>query len=65
MAKEPEFKWKQCLIIRADIKMSCGKRCAQLAHAAIGAYESCDKNNAEKMVQRRDEKSHIKGALPA
>ena len=38
-----EFKWKQCLVVRADIKMSCGKKCAQIAHAAIGDYERADK----------------------
>jgi len=38
-----EFKWKQCLIVRADVRMSCGKKCAQAAHAAIGAYEKADK----------------------
>lgn len=35
----PEFRWKQCLIVRSDIRMSCGKTCAQAAHAAVGAYE--------------------------
>ncbi|NLV26453.1 MAG: peptidyl-tRNA hydrolase [Methanomicrobiales archaeon] len=39
MEPEPEFKYKQCIIIRNDVKMSCGKRCAQAGHAAIGAYE--------------------------
>jgi PTH2 family peptidyl-tRNA hydrolase len=39
MADLPEFRWKQCLIIRSDIKMSCGKSCAQAAHAAVAAYE--------------------------
>jgi len=43
MTEEPDFKWKQCLIIRSDVKMSCGKKCAQLAHAAVGAYEHSDK----------------------
>ncbi|MBO4354595.1 MAG: peptidyl-tRNA hydrolase Pth2 [Methanomicrobium sp.] len=37
------YKYKQCLIIRNDVKMSCGKKCAQLAHAAVGAYEHADK----------------------
>ena len=36
---EPEFRYKQCLVIRNDVKMSCGKRCAQAAHASIGAYK--------------------------
>ena len=43
MAAEPVFRYKQCLIVRTDIKMSCGKRCAQAAHASIGAYNAADK----------------------
>ena len=43
MVPEPEFRYKQCLIIRNDVKMSCGKRCAQAGHAAIGAYNGADK----------------------
>jgi PTH2 family peptidyl-tRNA hydrolase len=39
MSREPEFRWKQCIIIRNDVKMSCGKKCAQAGHAAIVAYE--------------------------
>jgi PTH2 family peptidyl-tRNA hydrolase len=44
---EPNFRYKQCLVIRNDVKMSCGKRCAQAAHASIGAY-----NNADKSLQK-------------
>ncbi|HJJ98895.1 MAG TPA: peptidyl-tRNA hydrolase Pth2 [Methanocorpusculum sp.] len=33
------FKYKQCLILRADLKLSCGKMCAQAAHASIGAFK--------------------------
>jgi PTH2 family peptidyl-tRNA hydrolase len=47
MVYEPDFRFKQCLIIRNDVKMSCGKRCAQAAHASIGAY-----NNADKSLQK-------------
>jgi PTH2 family peptidyl-tRNA hydrolase len=47
MAVEHVFRYKQCLIIRNDVKMSCGKRCAQAAHASIGAY-----NNADKTLQK-------------
>ncbi|MDN7023909.1 peptidyl-tRNA hydrolase [Methanoculleus sp. FWC-SCC1] len=43
MPEIPDFTWKQCLIVRNDIKMSCGKKCAQIAHAAVGAYEKADK----------------------
>ncbi|MDR2855848.1 MAG: peptidyl-tRNA hydrolase Pth2 [Methanomicrobiales archaeon] len=38
---ERQFEYKQCLIIRTDIKMSQGKRCAQIAHASISAYDAC------------------------
>jgi PTH2 family peptidyl-tRNA hydrolase len=41
---EIDFRYKQCLIIRNDVKMSCGKRCAQAGHASIGAYNGADKN---------------------
>jgi PTH2 family peptidyl-tRNA hydrolase len=48
MAKhEIDFRYKQCLVLRNDIKMSCGKKCAQAAHASIGAY-----NNADKSLQK-------------
>ena len=40
---EPYFRFKQCLILRNDVKMSCGKKCAQAAHASIGAFDSADK----------------------
>jgi PTH2 family peptidyl-tRNA hydrolase len=43
MGEEPVFAYKQCLIVRTDIRMSCGKRCAQAAHASVGALEHTDK----------------------
>ncbi len=48
MKDDTDFMWKQCLIIRSDVKMSCGKKCAQLAHAAVGAYETSDKITRKK-----------------
>ena len=44
MPEESEFRYKQCLIIRNDIKMSCGKKCAQIAHASVSAF---DKSSAQ------------------
>ena len=41
---EEDFRYKQCLIIRNDVKMSCGKRCAQAGHASIGSYNNTDKD---------------------
>jgi PTH2 family peptidyl-tRNA hydrolase len=44
MGEEPVFRYKQCLIVRNDVKMSCGKRCAQAAHASVGAFDHAEKN---------------------
>ena len=60
---EPHFRFKQCLIIRNDVKMSCGKRCAQAAHASIGAYNNADKITPESLALRRPEKSGTEGRM--
>lgn len=60
MAEEPEFRYKQCLIIRNDVKMSCGKRCAQAGHAAIGAYLGADKNLQKAWQQEGQKKVVLK-----
>lgn len=39
MTEDREFVWKQCLLVRTDIRMSCGKMCAQTAHAAISSFQ--------------------------
>ena len=60
MSPEPEFKYKQCLIIRNDIKMTRGKKCAQLAHAAVGAYEKTDKITRKKWFDEGMKKVALK-----
>lgn len=60
MSAEPEFKWKQCLVIRSDIKMTCGKKCAQAAHAAVSAYEHADKIVKKKWLSEGQKKVVLK-----
>ena len=60
MADEPVFRYKQCLIIRNDVKMSCGKRCAQAGHAAVGAYCSAEKNLQKAWMQEGQKKVVLK-----
>ncbi len=62
MSDMREFKWKQCLVVRADIKMSCGKKCAQIAHAAIGgAYEKADKTAKKAWLDEGAEEGGAEG----
>jgi PTH2 family peptidyl-tRNA hydrolase len=60
MAEEPRFTYKQCLVLRDDIRMSCGKKCAQAAHASIGAYERADKTIKKKWLDEGQKKVVLK-----
>jgi PTH2 family peptidyl-tRNA hydrolase len=60
-ARDPrEFRWKQCLVIRGDIKMSCGKISAQAAHAAVAAFERCDRETRERWLTEGQKKVVLK-----
>jgi PTH2 family peptidyl-tRNA hydrolase len=52
----PEFRWKQCLVIRGDIRMSCGKISAQAAHAAVAAFERCDPETRDRWLSEGQKK---------
>lgn len=55
-----EFRWKQCLVIRGDIRMSCGKISAQAAHAAVAAFERCDREMRERWLSEGQKKVVLK-----
>jgi PTH2 family peptidyl-tRNA hydrolase len=60
-ARDPQdFRWKQCLVIRGDIRMSCGKISAQVAHAAVAAFERCDRETRERWLSEGQKKVVLK-----
>ncbi len=62
MPDAPDFTWKQCLIVRSDIRMSCGKKCAQIAHAAVGAYERADRTVKKSWLAEGQKKVVLKAS---
>jgi len=60
MAEEPRFTYKQCLVLREDLKMSCGKKCAQASHASLGAFERADKTLRKKWLDEGQKKVVLK-----
>jgi PTH2 family peptidyl-tRNA hydrolase len=60
MSGEPLFAWKQCLVVRSDLRMSCGKTCAQTAHAAVAAFERADAVSRKKWLEEGQKKVVLK-----
>ena len=42
-----EFRYKQVIVLRADLKMSAGKAAAQASHAAVTAAEEARRNHKD------------------
>ena len=62
MEKGAVFEWKQCLVVRSDLRMSCGKMCAQAAHAAILSYERSEAASRKRWYAEGQKKVVLKVA---
>jgi PTH2 family peptidyl-tRNA hydrolase len=54
------MEFKQCILIREDLKLSTGKLAVQVAHAAILALEKADKATAAKWRSEGQKKVVLK-----
>lgn len=52
--------YKQCIIIRNDLKLSKGKLAVQVAHAAVSALEYADKSIVNKWKKEGQKKIVLK-----
>ncbi|MDD1672978.1 MAG: peptidyl-tRNA hydrolase Pth2 [Methanomicrobiales archaeon] len=60
MTDDRVFAWKQCLVVRTDVKMSCGKMCAQVAHAAVSAFQRAGEEAQESWLSEGQKKVVLK-----
>jgi PTH2 family peptidyl-tRNA hydrolase len=54
------MEYKQCLIIRSDLKLTSGKAAVQLAHAAVAAYERSDRITKSRWYNEGQKKVALK-----
>jgi PTH2 family peptidyl-tRNA hydrolase len=54
------MEYKQCLIIRSDLKLTSGKAAVQLAHAAVSAYERSDRETKSRWYNEGQKKVALK-----
>ena len=50
------FNYKQCIVVRTDLKISCPKLCVQVAHASIDSFllsNECNKKDWYKEGQKK------------
>jgi PTH2 family peptidyl-tRNA hydrolase len=66
------MRYKQVILLRADLKMSLGKACAQVAHASLGSaerarktsprtYQAWKREGQRKVVLRVEDEEELRG----
>jgi PTH2 family peptidyl-tRNA hydrolase len=54
------FQYKQCIVIREDLKLSRGKIAAQVAHASVSAMRDAGENDVKKWIHEGQKKVILK-----
>jgi PTH2 family peptidyl-tRNA hydrolase len=55
------MEFKQCILVRDDLKLSPGKLAVQVAHAALLAYEQADRDTASSWKREGQKKVVLRG----
>jgi PTH2 family peptidyl-tRNA hydrolase len=66
MVEKAEKEYKQCIVLRADLKLSKGKAAVQAAHASILSYERASLHDRKSWKEQGQKKVALKvPSLPA
>ena len=57
---KPEKEYKQCIVLRADLKLSKGKAAAQAAHASILSYDLATMRDRKEWKEQGQKKVVLK-----